>query len=96
MNKKSILSLVLIIVIAIVAYLYFSGGTNTECTSSLLTQNKTLQSQDAEYIYSLSQQMGQVQLDDSIFSNSIFQSLRDNTATFPALPAGRDNPFAPL
>lgn len=96
MNKKSILSIVLIIIIAIVAYLYFSGGTSTDNTSSLLAQNKTLQSPDAEYIYNLSQQMGQVQLDDSIFSNSIFQSLKDNTVTFPEQPAGRDNPFAPL
>jgi len=96
MNKKSILSLVLIIIIVIVAYLYFSGGTSTDNTSSLLAQNKSLQSPDAEYIYSLSQQMGQVQLDDSIFSNSIFQSLKDNTVSFPEQPSGRDNPFAPL
>ncbi len=96
MNKKSILSLVLIIIIAIIAYLYLSGGASTENTSSLLAQNKTLQSPDAEYIYSLSQRMSQVQLDDSIFLNPIFQSLKDNTATFPSLPAGRDNPFAPI
>ncbi len=96
MNKNSILTLALIIIIAIGAYLYFSGGTITDNTSSLLTQNQNLQSPDAQYIYTLSQKMDQVQLDDSIFSSQIFQGLKDNAVTFTPQPSGRDNPFAPI
>jgi uncharacterized protein (UPF0333 family) len=95
MNKNSILTLVVIIVIGIGAYLYFNS-TKTDNTSSLLAQNKTLQSPDAQYIYSLSQKMDQVQLDDSIFSSQIFQGLKDNAVTFTSQPSGRDNPFAPI
>ena len=40
--------------------------------------------------------MNQVQLNDSIFSDPTFQNLKDNTVTFTAEPAGRDNPFAPV
>ena len=96
MNKKNILSIALVIIIAISIYSYFSGTTTTNTTSSLLAQNKTLQSPDAEYIYSLSQQLHQALLEDSIFSNPVFQSLKDNTAVFPSQPVGRNNPFAPI
>jgi len=96
MNKNTTLSLVLIVIAGLAILFYFNGGSNVNVNSSLSAENKVSQAPDAQYIYSLSQQMDQVQLDDSIFTNSFFQSLKDNTATFLPQPSGRDNPFAPI
>ena len=64
--------------------------------SSLTTTVSTSESADAQYIYSLLQQMSQVKLEDTIFSESSFQNLKDNTVSFSSQPSGRDNPFAPI
>lgn len=77
-----------------VAFWYF---TKTDSSSSyLITDAKTTDSTDAKYISNMLQQMAKVTLDDSIFSNQIFQNLKDNTISLSLQQAGRNNPFAPI
>jgi hypothetical protein len=92
--KNNIIIIILVIVIGAVAFWYL-GQNNNNTGSSLSVDAQTSNSADAQYIYNILQQMAQVKLDDSIFSDPNFQSLRDNTATFPLQSAGRNNPFAP-
>lgn len=92
--KNNIITIVLVVVVALVAIWYLTK-TDTS-TSYLTTSTQTTNSTDAIYIYSLLQKMSQVSLEDTVFSNPVFKSLKDNTVTFPEQPAGRNNPFAPI
>ncbi len=92
--KNNIVTIVLVVVVGMVAFWYL---TKTDDTTAYLTSDiQTADSVDAKYIYTILQQMAQVTLDDSIFSNSVFQDLKDNTATFSPQASGRNNPFAPV
>ncbi len=95
---KKIITIIVVILVILLAFWYLgtSNTANTTGDSSLTASQSTSESTDAQYIYSLLQQMGQVKLDDSIFSDPSFESLKDNTVSFSAEPAGRANPFAPV
>jgi phosphomevalonate kinase len=92
--KNSIVIIILVVVIGMIAYWYL--GQNNSSTAYLTTDVKTTDSVDAKYIYNILQQMARVNLDDSIFSNTLFQNLKDNTVSFPPQVSGRNNPFAPV
>ena len=92
--KNTIITLILIIFIGLVGFWYLTKTDSS--TAYLNVDKKTTDSIDAKYIYSILQQMSQVNLDDSIFTDSTFQSLKDNTATLAAQSSGRNNPFAPV
>ena len=92
--KNNIITIILVIVIGMVAFWYLTKTDNT--TAYLVTDIKTTDSVDAKYIYNILQQMAQVNLDDSIFSNHVFQNLKDNTVSFSPQSSGRNNPFAPV
>jgi len=92
--KNNIITLIIIIFIGMVAFWYLTKTDNT--TAYLTADIKTTDSVDAKYIYNILQQMAQVTLDDSIFSDSSFQNLKDNTVSFSPQSAGRINPFSPV
>ena len=92
--KNSLVVIILIIVIGMVAYWYL-GKTDTS-TAYLTSDVQSSNSVDAKYIYTILQKMSQVTLDDSIFTNSVFQTLKDNTVSFSPQLSGRNNPFAPI
>lgn len=95
--KKNILILVIVVLLVMAAFWYLNGGsTNASSDSSLTTTQSSSESSDAQYIYSLLQQMKQVQLNDALFFDPLFQNLQDNTVSFSSEPAGRINPFAPV
>jgi hypothetical protein len=94
MSKKNILILGVVIVIFAFAGFYLFNNTNTD--QSLVADLKTPNSDEAQTIYNLLQKMSQVKLDDSIFSNQAFQSLKDNSIEILPQETGRENPFAPI
>ena len=96
MNKKNILVLVIVILAIMVGFWYLAGNGAASSDSSLSANTSNANSTDAQYIYSLLQEMGQVKLDDAIFSNQIFTGLKDNTVSFSPQASGRPNPFAPV
>ena len=93
--KNNLLIIILVIIIGLVAFWYLGKG-SPDNGSSLSVDVQTSNSADATYIYNILQQMAQVTLDDSIFSNSVFQNLKDNTVSFSPQAAGRPNPFSPV
>ncbi len=98
MNIKNISAFILIIIAIFFGIWYLSGSNSGSqgSLSSLTTTTASPQSSSAQYIYTLLQQMAQVKLDDSVFQDSVFKRLQDNTVTLSAQPTGRDNPFAPV
>ena len=96
MNKKNILIIIIAIIIFAVAFMYLSRNNSTSDTSSLSVNNTEAPTGDSQYIYNLLQQMSVVKLDDSIFSSSVFQSLKDNTVVLTPQDTGRNNPFSPI
>src|SRR3989344_2767864 len=92
--SKKIISFIIIVVLIAAAFWYLQNSQSTD--SSLTAQVQAPQSVDAKYIYGLLQKMKEVRLDDSIFSNTTFLNLRDNSVTLSPQTKGRNNPFAPL
>jgi len=96
MNKKNIFIIIIVVLLVMLAFWYLGNSSSTAGDSSLSVSQTSSESADAQYIYNLLQQMSQVKLDDSIFSDPSFQNLKDNTVSFSAQPSGRNNPFAPI
>ena len=94
--RNNILVIILVIIVGMVAFWYLGKNNNNVSTSSITADTATSNSADAKYIYNILQEMAQVNLDDSIFSNPVFQSLKDNTISFAPQAAGRNNPFSPV
>lgn len=86
------ISLVTVIVIGITMYFFPSDSS----LPVLSVDTKTTNSSEARYIYTILKKMEKVSLDDSIFENNVFKSLKDNTVTFSPQESGRINPFAPI
>jgi hypothetical protein len=94
MNKKNII--IIIIFIAIIGFIGFYLFKSPVDNGILTADVKTGRTDDAQLIYNLLQKMSKVKLDDSIFSNQIFQGLKDNSIEVLPQETGRSNPFAPI
>ena len=96
MNKKNIIIIIVLIGFIFIGMKILGGSADTSSTG-LTVDGSTSNSADAKYVYALLQEMNQVKkLDDTLFSDPIFQSLKDNTVVFAAQEAGRNNPFSPV
>ncbi len=82
-----------VIVVAFIAYSYFFGGTPQPVLSTDITASTASVDQD---LINLLVTLKAIKLDDSLFSDSAFQSLRDFSQALVPEPVGRPNPFAPL
>ena len=96
MSKNKIIIIIVVVVAGILAYMYLTKGDSTSGLS-LVAENKTAADfSDAKDILNLLNRMSQIKLDDSIFQDQGFESLKDTTVVLTDLPSGRNNPFAPL
>ena len=95
MSKNKIIIIVVAVVVGILAYMYLTRDQNAS-SDSLVAENKTSTFADASDILNLLNRMNQIKLDDSVFSNQVFVSLKDTTVTLVSQQTGRNNPFAPL
>lgn len=94
MNKKNIIIIIFFIaILGFVGFYIFKGDSED---GSLVADVKITKTDDAQIIYSLLQKMSKVKLDDSIFSNQVFQGLKDNSIEVLPQETGRPNPFAPI
>ena len=93
-RNKIIIGIVLIIVIGI-GYTYLKNSGQDQ-GATLTSETRTANYADAQTILTLLNQMSKIKLDNSIFFNQIFQSLKDTSVVLVSQPTGRDNPFAPI
>jgi len=97
MNKKNqIITVILVVIVGFVAFNYLKGNSNDNSGSSIVAEQKVAEFAGAREILNLLNRMSKVKLDDSIFNNNSFKSLKDTTVVLVGQPVGRDNPFAPL
>jgi hypothetical protein len=91
---KNIILIIIIFAIAFIGYtLLFGKDRNEAVLSSESTGEMSVVEGD---LVSLLIELRSVKLDDSIFSNPAFRSLRDFSQELVPEPVGRRNPFAPL
>jgi hypothetical protein len=97
MNKKNqILTLVIVVIIGFVVFTYFKNSSNDNSSSTIVAEQRVAEFAGAREILSLLNKMSNVKLDDSIFNDSSFNSLRDTTVVLVPQPINRNNPFAPI
>ncbi len=97
MNKKNqIITLVLVIIVGFIVFVYFKNSSKDNSGASIVAEQRVTEFAGAREILSLLNRMSGVKLDNSIFSDNSFKSLRDTTVVLVAQPVGRNNPFAPL
>ncbi len=90
---KNILTILVVVIAAFIAYSFFFGGAPEAVLSSDVPSEQV--AVDHELIALLLELKG-IRLDDSIFADPVFMSLQDFSQELVPEPVGRDNPFAPL
>lgn len=92
---KTIVAIIVVSTIGFFAYSYLSGGSSS--AGDLTQVSQTATSKMGAQVLSALNQLRQLQLDTSVFSNATFKSLKDFSQPLPTdqIP-GRDNPFAPI
>ncbi|MFA6430548.1 MAG: hypothetical protein WC229_01495 [Candidatus Paceibacterota bacterium] len=97
MNKKNqILIVVIVVIVGFFVFNYFKNSSVDNSGSSIVAEQRVTEFAGAREILSLLNRMSNVKLDDSIFNDSSFKSLKDTTVVLVGQPVGRNNPFAPL
>jgi hypothetical protein len=94
-------NIVLVVVIAVVvfsAYSFFFGG-DVSVSDSMLSSDAIGDKQSAivgkEFLTTLLE-LRSLKLDESLFSDRAFTSLKDFSQELSPQPSGRPNPFAPI
>ena len=90
---KTIIILVVLGGIGFFGYTYFSNS-STDSTTLVSDSNDTTK-MGAQVLTALNQ-LKQLTLDGSVFTNRTFRSLKDFSRPIPEEPKSRANPFAPL
>lgn len=110
MNTYNKFLIVLATIVALSGfYVYFSNNLNANAAGSdsslvssssgapadLLGATNDKISQDTAFLYTLTS-LTKIKIDTSLFSESSFNSLNDNTVMLEPITPGRPNPFAPI
>ena len=90
-NKNLIAGAIVVIILLIFAYWYFSGSSAPE--APILSGTQTVGSDD---LLSTLNELKSLSLDSSIFQRPAFEALSNDTVILQNVTAGRANPFAPL
>ena len=92
--KKSTIIITLIIVAAAGVYLYYEGNPLPQSSSTLDATSgaATVGTQ----VLNLLNQIRSLKIDDSLFTDPGYRTLRDYSVSIPPENVGRANPFAPI
>jgi hypothetical protein len=96
MNKKTIIGVIAVAVVAAVVYFYYMGHSKPEDVGSLAIQNDPEVQASAARVLVLLNQIKSINIDPKFFTSAEYQTLVDYSVVIPPLPVGRPNPFAPL
>lgn len=93
-SSKSIIIIIAVLVLAGLAYFYFSG--DPEDTTSLLATDSIASSEataQATKIIMLLNQTSELKIDPAFFKSAAYKSLVDHTVDVVEQPVGKYNPF---
>jgi flagellar basal body-associated protein FliL len=93
-SKKSWIILGVVVVIALIAYFYYTGGQVSPAAGTLVTSDSS--AVVGAQVLDLLSEISTLKIDTSLFSDRAYQTLVDHTVPIPAQQVGRVNPFAPL
>jgi hypothetical protein len=94
MSKNKIIIISSLLIVVAMAFIYLLK--NPSDSSLVAAERRTTEFSSAKEVLDLLNKMSKVKLDDSIFYDKAFISLRDTTVELVNQPIGRNNPFAPL
>jgi len=93
-SKKTWIWGVGIVLVAVIAYFYFSGGSAPSSQASLQVQAGSVT--PGSQVLALLNQIQSLRIDRSLFSDPGYKSLQDYSVAIPPQGVGRADPFAPL
>lgn len=93
-SKKTLLYIIIIAIVVVLAYLYFSGSPVDNSASLEEAAAPTSESSiAAANVLALLNQISSLKIDTTIFTNSVYMSLVDHTVPVLEQNIGRENPF---
>jgi len=95
-STSAIIIIVIIIVVALAAYFYYEGGNNTASSSLESVPAGTGSGEIGSRVLVLLNQIRDLKIDASLFSDPAFLALQDYSIQIPQQNVGRLNPFAPI
>lgn len=94
-SNKPIIILIIVLVLGVLAYFYFSGAPTDNASSLIVEETPTSEAQIAgAEILVLLNQLSSLDIDPDIFSTPVYKSLIDHTVTVLEQRVGKPNPFA--
>jgi len=91
-SKMPYVILAIIVAIAALIYFYLTGNTTSE--SQTLQELSTANQVEGAQVLSLLNEISSLKIDNSFFNNPSYKTLRDYSVQIPALSVGRPNPFS--
>ncbi len=95
-NTKQIIIAIVIIAVIFVAYKIFFPNKDSVDVALVADTGTPVQFADGQVILAMLDQLNSVTLDDSVFSDKVFVSLKSFERGLDTQVAGRKNPFLPI
>jgi hypothetical protein len=95
-NVKIVLAVVVVFILAFVAYAYLTKDSAEEGAGGLSSEEVSIQNEVGKQIFATLALIDSLKLDRSMFEGPVYASLRDLTTEISPEPVGRENPFAPI
>lgn len=92
-SANRLLIIALIIVAVVGYYIFMSGGDEEAVSTETVVEVPTI---GQELVIELNRLKALQNIDDKIFADPVFSSLKDFTQPVVPQPLGRSNPFAPI
>lgn len=98
MSKKNskIILLIILIVLAFVAYRFFGKQDNLGNSSLVAETEQVKQSAIGQELLTALSKLRALTLDENFFKDPVFQSLNDFSVSIVSQAVGRNNPFSPI
>ena len=95
-SKTPIIILIVVLILAGVAYFYYTGTPKDTSASLTTTAQNSAAAAEGAKVLALLNQISSLQIDTSLFTSPVYQSLVDHTVQVIPQNVGRPNPFASL
>ena len=86
----------IVIIAVLIVFFYLSGDSAPKDKSLLSIETSSEVDVASSQVLSLLNQIKSLKIDNSLFSDPSYNTLRDYSVAVPPLNVGRQNPFAPI
>ncbi|KND48295.1 MAG: hypothetical protein AB197_00800 [Parcubacteria bacterium C7867-002] len=96
MNNKSTIIIIVVLILAALGYFFMKGGSSVDDSALLQGDVSVMSDNSGAQVLALLNQINAIEIDPSIFSSPVYQTLRDFSVPIPPQNVGRPNPFEPV